>query len=224
MNVKRGYEPTPEEEARKAGLVEAARVSSREEAQQAIDAPKQKMATARAIMEIDQKLSQMEDVLENTTSTNTGLAQAVFKWVPGSSQQAREATIDTIKSSIALEGMQQLKRESPTGSTGFGQLSNKELGVLENRIANLASSQNADAFKKNLQAVMDSYRRTRGLLKLEYSGWSDNPVEMIGKVYNAGLSESDARAIYAAQGMELGRIAQNEAGDYAVEINGEWQQ
>jgi hypothetical protein len=53
--------------------------------------------------------------------------------------------LDTIKGQIAIQAMAALKTLSSAGATGFGALSEKELGLLQGSIQTLTTSQsNAD--------------------------------------------------------------------------------
>lgn len=200
----RGQELSPDEQVRLKAELAKAEVLAKAEAEGQVASTQKRAEYVRKMGDFDSKIAQMEDIYLSTDSTNTGLAQAVFKWFPGMPQYNRERSIESIESSIALEQMMALKRESPTGATGFGQLSEKELGVLQNHIANLASSQDAEAFKKNLGTVIDSYKRMRGLLKIEYTGLDkSNPDAMYQQIKAAGLSDGDAKRIFEAEKMKL---------------------
>lgn len=69
------------------------------------------------------------------------------------------AHLTPITSGVALQRMQQLKQASATGSTGFGQLSEKELGVLVNNMGSLDPNKTApDILANNLQTIKQQYQ------------------------------------------------------------------
>jgi len=63
--------------------------------------------------------------------------------------------IDTLLSKNVLGAMSAARQGSTTGATGFGALSEKELGILENSAANLKNMrQGTDKYKANLQNII----------------------------------------------------------------------
>jgi len=79
----------------------------------------------------------------------TGLGQ-LGRFAPGSGAADLQADIDFLISSGVIETMTKLKSESPTGSTGFGALSQKELQVME-RAFSLLGETNISPKKKRAE-------------------------------------------------------------------------
>ena len=94
-----------------------------------------------------------------------------------------------------------IKKSSPTGSTGFGSLSEKELKTLQDRIRSLSRMQSPDQFRDALSEVIESFELSKSLLELEYLGWSDDEEVMSKRIKASGLSKQAARAVYIAQGV-----------------------
>jgi len=75
-----------------------------------------------------------------TFGGNAGDA-AIPEFVP-TDYRGASARLDTIKGQIAIQAMASLKALSSSGATGFGALSEKELGLLTGSIQTLTTSQN----------------------------------------------------------------------------------
>jgi hypothetical protein len=73
--------------------------------------------------------------------------------VPGSPELNTQASLDRIKSRLVTDLMQEMKQQSRTGATGFGQLSERELDLLERASSRLTPWQSEEAFKQALLEV-----------------------------------------------------------------------
>ncbi len=85
----------------------------------------------------------------------SGLGASAALMAPGKSTPADvlASAYSTLKSNISLDKMMQLKNASPTGSTGFGALSEKELKVLTDQIAELDPELPYEVQKQNLANI-----------------------------------------------------------------------
>jgi hypothetical protein len=181
----RGEQLTPQEAADASGLKQAAVEKAKTEASikrrstpgtdeyAAAELEKNKAdkleRTKRAdLFKLEDSLIAAKKVGDGITDLTTGFSQSIMKFFPGTKNFDFEASTQALTNKIALDTMLQLKANSPTGSTGFGQLSEKELQLLKNNVANLSTSQSEDQFRDNLNIVMRNYQRAAGLLKLEY--------------------------------------------------------
>lgn len=77
--------------------------------------------------------------------------------------QELEAQINTVVSSIALDEMKALKEASPTGSTGFGALSQKELDILTGSKGSLRPNMMEDSLKENLESIRIVLAKAAGI-------------------------------------------------------------
>lgn len=115
----------------------------------------------------------------------SGFFGKAASFLPGTSAYDQVADTEFLQSNVALNTMAELKDLSPTGSTGFGALSEKELGVLTNKYANLNPFTSPELFQKNLQQ-----------LSKEFNNMLDNAWSKHSKQYD----EASANAIYGNRG------------------------
>ena len=108
---------------------------------------------------------------------------------PGTSAYDQVADVEFLQSNVALNAMSELKELSPTGSTGFGALSEKELRVLTDKYANLNPFVSADLFQNNLKQLQG-----------EFNNMLDNAWNKHSKEY----SPEAANAIYGNRGGSAG--------------------
>lgn len=72
-----------------------------------------------------------------------------------------DANLETIRSNSALSKLGELKAQSPTGASGFGSLSEKELSLLTSNIRGLSTSQSEAQLKKNLAEIREELKNVR---------------------------------------------------------------
>jgi len=192
---------SPEEKSDQAFDVAKATAEGRAAGEKEAGMQQAREAAARQIIVLENKINLAKNVLSSVTDDSLGLSQQILKFIPGTNEANRAANIETIESFIALDGMLSLKKSSPTGSTGFGSLSEKELRTLQSRIRNLSTMQSPAQFKDALSEVIESFELSKSLLQLEYLGWSDDEEVMAKRIKASGLSKQAARAVYIAQGV-----------------------
>lgn len=83
--------------------------------------------------------------------------QQMFSWVKDSDPSVLRSTVEQLKSSVVLDEMKRLKELSAQGATGFGAMSEKELGVLINSIESLDLN-NPSTLPERLSKVLHHYR------------------------------------------------------------------
>jgi len=71
----------------------------------------------------------------------------------GDKNEQLQSYLDSIKSNLALTKMAELKSLSPTGSTGFGNQSDKELAILQERFGTLKSTKNEKVTQETLEEI-----------------------------------------------------------------------
>lgn len=79
-----------------------------------------------------------------------GLAGKAFAWIPETDAYKLQEHVNTLKSIISLESLEALKAASPSGASGFGALSEKELDTLQRKLGAL----NPDMGKSELLDVL----------------------------------------------------------------------
>jgi hypothetical protein len=106
-------------------------------------------------------------------------------FLPGTSAYDQVADAEFLQSNVALNTMAELKELSPTGSTGFGALSEKELKVLTDKYANLNPFTSRELFQKNLKQLEGEFDKMIG------NAWN---------VHSKEYGEDKANAIYGNRG------------------------
>jgi hypothetical protein len=76
--------------------------------------------------------------------------------------------LDTIRSAVGTGKIQEMKAQSATGATGFGQLAVKELERIEANIGSLDQAQGPEEIKKRLGIIKDAMNKYNENMKLGY--------------------------------------------------------
>ncbi len=115
----------------------------------------------------------------------SGFFGKAASFMPGTYAYDQVADVEFLQSNVALNAMSELKELSPTGSTGFGALSEKELRVLTDKYANLNPFTSPGLFQSNLKQLQG-----------EFNNMLDNAWNKHSKEY----SPEAANAIYGNRG------------------------
>lgn len=100
---------------------------------------------------------------------NTGVWGALHvNALPGTAARDARARLETLKNKLVVDTMTALKEASATGSTGFGQLTEREGARLESMIANLDSAQSEEALRKQLKTIVDYAKQTKAMARQKY--------------------------------------------------------
>lgn len=113
--------------------------------------------------ESNRLISQASELIERVPTDALGrTTQWVFGGLPMTEQGAVQGLVDTLKSNVAFDTLQQMRDMSKTGGA-LGQVSNNELKLLESNIAALDPS--SPDFPRNLQKVMDQYQHIQNIMQ-----------------------------------------------------------
>ena len=115
----------------------------------------------------------------------SGFFGGISSIAPASPGYDQKADAEFLQSNIALNVMTELKKLSDTGATGFGSLSERELGVLTAKFANLNPFVSPDLFRSNINQL-------RG----EFNTMLDNA----WNTHSAEYGEDAANKIYGNRG------------------------
>ena len=91
-----------------------------------------------------------------------------------------QGQLDTVLSAVGTGKIQEMKAQSATGATGFGQLAVKELERIEANIGSLKQAQSPEELKKRLNIIRDALNKYNENMKLGYKqtyGEEYRPVE-----------------------------------------------
>lgn len=109
--------------------------------------------SASAVADANRNMRIIDDLLEKDIN---GWTQATLWWVPEGEAKSVDNAVDTLKANVAFDRLQKMRDNSKTGGA-LGQVSEKELKLLE---ANLASLDPTSAeFKNNLRTIRSAYER-----------------------------------------------------------------
>lgn len=118
---------------------------------------------------LDQAISTAKQVLNHPGMyMGTGALGEVAGRVPGSNAYDFRQALQTLKGQVMLGVLQKLKSVSPTGSSGFGQLSNAEGDTLRNSITNLEAAQSEGQLKSALDKVISTMQGSKERLTRGY--------------------------------------------------------
>ena len=139
------------------------------EAQAAIDeAAASKAAPDEETKEFERKkkIEDVNNLLANVAQARralgfwgTGPGGQVAKGLWGTPAQDLSAAIDGIRSPIVLQALQEARKGSVAGATGFGALSERELNIIASTIASLKQGQSEEELSKNLNRIETHFRR-----------------------------------------------------------------
>lgn len=169
-------------------------------------------AAKQATAEIQQKAAQVAldkaksglgilDEVEKKINPKTAGAGAYTAGVPvlgqitGATNLA--ADIQTVKSRLGLDALLEAKATSKAGASGFGQLSDKEMQILQSQVANLDQVQSPDQLKERVREIRKHYTNVIHMYegKNPYNA-TDNPapaVEAPANIPNIGDTFNGAR-------------------------------
>ena len=113
--------------------------------------------------ESNRLLSQADELLARVPTDALGrTGQFVFGALPMTEQGAVQDLVDTLKSNIAFDTLQQMRDMSKTGGA-LGQVSNIELNLLEKNIGALNPS--SPDFPRRLKEVMNHYQHIQNIMQ-----------------------------------------------------------
>lgn len=111
------------------------------------------------IEDIDRAISQ----IEGNPGGTTGIGGSVLKVLPGSDASNVSSLLDTLKSNATLENLNALRdRAKASGATGsgLGQVTERELTILQQTIGSVEQSQSSEQLLYNLRRARNAYLDT----------------------------------------------------------------
>lgn len=122
---------------------------------------------------IDSKVQDAFDALAKGGEFSAGVGSGIAKLF-GGSPRVLETTLDTIKSSITRDTLQAMREASPTGGA-LGQVSDREINLLESAVASLDQRLDNKTLTKNLLEVKAHYTNIGNAIYAEQLGLLDVP-------------------------------------------------
>jgi len=115
---------------------------------------KEKISMAQYIKNTSQvALDYIKEAKKRLGLLSTGILGKALENVPQTPAYELSKILDVIKSNVALQQIMQLKAASPTGATGFGALSDRELNVLQSTLGTLDIGLSRSRLEKTLNEI-----------------------------------------------------------------------
>ncbi|MGA1553429.1 MAG: hypothetical protein ACO35I_05225 [Burkholderiaceae bacterium] len=95
----------------------------------------------------------IDEAINKSDWWSTGLGAETLAGVGGTDAAQLNALLEPVRSYIAINRMKKLKEASPTGSTGFGALSEKELSLLTGEQGALSLGQGEKQLDETLKRI-----------------------------------------------------------------------
>lgn len=103
-------------------------------------------------------LTSVDELKSKVSNETVGLGGAALRKIPGTPATDFSANLDTLKANIAFGALQAMRDASKTGGA-LGQVSEKELALLEATLGGLNANQSPESFKANLDKIKGSIER-----------------------------------------------------------------
>jgi hypothetical protein len=124
------------------------------------DEPRQKNTAKNIISSNERLINTIDDLLDDSDlGTATGKSGFATGFIPGSKAYDIRSDIKTLTANQAFQTLQAMRDASKTGGA-LGQVSERELDLLEKTVASLDPNQSDKQFKKNLIKFRDVLGKT----------------------------------------------------------------
>jgi hypothetical protein len=105
---------------------------------------------------------------------STGRVGQVTAWLnTDTDAQTLRLALETVEANLALTKLEQIRAAAVDGSSGLGQLSDKEFAALKASFANLSANQRAESLKAELTVILEGYNKLLGRYGAEYDESKD---------------------------------------------------
>lgn len=117
------------------------------------------------INDIDFKISDVQDAIDLVRPGTTGWANALAGNLPATDARALRNAIDTVKGSLAFGELQKMRNASKTGGA-LGNVSERELDLLERSVETLDPLADSATQARQLAEVMFHYENTKRAMQI----------------------------------------------------------
>lgn len=115
---------------------------------------------ARAQEALDELKNVLDDKGNLTSKGHAATGKSSFlKYLPGTKARSGDASIKRVGAQQVLNVIAELKAQSRTGATGFGNMSNKDLATLENAAHKLDTLQDDEEVAAELRRIRDGMQK-----------------------------------------------------------------
>ena len=113
---------------------------------------------------LDEKINSIESRASGFT---TGFGGALLNAIPGTPAYDLKADVETLLANSGFDRLQEMRDNSPTGGA-LGQVSERELGLLQASAQNLMQSQSKAQFLRNLKDFKEQRRKSLANVRKAY--------------------------------------------------------
>ena len=117
-------------------------------------------------------MDRVEDALSGADGdkpVNTGFAGAVLSYLPQTDQYTLAGDVTTILANLGYDALQSARQASDNGSSGYGQLTERELLDLKSLVDSLRIGMKKEDFEERFAAIRSNFERARKKAK---TGWT----------------------------------------------------
>lgn len=150
---------------------------------------------------------------KNIGFTTTGAVGALLGLAPGTKAYDQKATVETLQADAAFESLRKMREASKTGGA-LGQVSERELALLESAVGNLKTGQSGQQFKQNLNEYINM--RNDAMLNVYDAFTADYGEANANEAFGIG-SRDDLMGEGASQ-RGSGTAVESASGRYEVEV------
>lgn len=137
------------------------------QAERQLDQPQAQASLTDASSNLDRLATTATRLMQHPGLTGITSWQARVPDIPGSDAANARAELQTLRSQVGFGVLQAMRNASKTGGA-LGSVSDAEGARLENNLAALEQSQSPQAFKENLQRIVDYANQAKGRLNTAY--------------------------------------------------------
>lgn len=113
----------------------------------------------------------MDTMLESLESgeTSTGMKGIALSFFPGTNNFAFEGDLDTIRANLGFDALNEARANSATGASGFGQLTEREMTLLQQLENDLKIGLDKETLVKRLKHVKSTFESARDRAKTDWT-------------------------------------------------------
>lgn len=109
-------------------------------------------------------IAKTQEAFDKANTWTAGLG-SILKWIPGTPAKDLSTVIDTIQANIGFDELNIMRQESKTGGA-LGQVTVRELELLQSTIASLDQAQSVPQLQQNILEIQDAYKRAKASYQL----------------------------------------------------------
>ena len=154
--------------------------------------PRDPIYKERALTAINDAINLVETNDYKFLNTTTGTLGQILSKVGGTDAFDLGSALDTITASVGFDRLQKMRDESPTGGA-LGQVSERELSLLNASLGSIKQGQSQEQLLKNLKDIQTHYQNAVAAIKAQQSGYSFGNIDEADKfLANSVISSNQA--------------------------------